>query len=121
MQNITVFDGVGLAFCPQLAGIARGLFAAQGYIVVIRYCFRADEALLEITMNDASRLRRLCAKSNGPSARFFWPYRKICLKREQIIARTDQPIQSCLLQAKLFEEHPRFIFIQLTYFFFDLG
>ena len=61
MQHVAVGDHVVLAFEPQLAGIARAGLAAAGDIVVIADGFGADEAALEIGMDDAGRLRRLGA------------------------------------------------------------
>ena len=58
MHHVAVGDDVILAFQAELAGIARAGFALARNIIVIGDGFGADEALLEIGMDDARRLRR---------------------------------------------------------------
>ena len=58
MHHVAVGDDIVLAFQPQLAGIARAGLAAERDIVVIGDGLGADEAALEIGMDDARRLRR---------------------------------------------------------------
>ena len=61
MHHVAVGDDVVLAFEPQLAGVARAGFAAIGDVVVIGDGLGADEAALEIGVDDARGLRRLGA------------------------------------------------------------
>ena len=57
MHHVAVGDDVFLAFQPQLAGVARAGFAAERDVIVIGDGLGADEALLEIGMDHAGRLR----------------------------------------------------------------
>ncbi len=52
---------VVLAFEPHLAGVARAGLAAVSDIIVVGDGFGTDEAVLEIGVDDAGRLRRLGA------------------------------------------------------------
>ena len=58
MHHVAVGDDVFLAFQPQLAGVARAGLAARLDVVVVGDGLGADEAALEIGMDDAGRLRR---------------------------------------------------------------
>jgi hypothetical protein len=71
MHHVAVGDDIFLAFKTQLAGIARTGLAAQRDVIVIRDGLGADEALLEIGVNDARRRRALGALGDGPGARFL--------------------------------------------------
>ena len=59
MHHVAVGDDVILAFEAKLPGIAGTGFAAAARIVVIGDGLGADEAALEVGVNDARRLRRL--------------------------------------------------------------
>ena len=61
MHHVAVRDHILLALEPHLAGVAGAGLAAQRDIVVIGDRLGADEALLEIGVDDAGRLRRLGA------------------------------------------------------------
>ena len=58
MHDVAVGDDVVLAFEAKLAGIARAGFAAELDVIVIGDGLGADEAALEIGVDDAGRLRR---------------------------------------------------------------
>jgi len=58
VQDIAVLDDIFLPLQPELARIARACFAIASDVVVIGDGLRADEAFLEIGMNDAGGLRR---------------------------------------------------------------
>src|SRR5688572_23023510 len=73
MHHVAVGDDVILAFQPQLAGVTRAGFAAERDVVVVGDRLAADEAALEIGVDDAGRLRRPGAAINGPGARFLRP------------------------------------------------
>ena len=68
MQHVAVLDDVVLAFEAELARFARARLALPGDIVVIGDGLGADEALLEVGVDDAGRLRRLAPPSR-PSRR----------------------------------------------------
>ena len=53
MHHVAVGDDIVLAFQPQFAGVAGAGFAAERDIIGIGDGFGADEALLEIGMDDA--------------------------------------------------------------------
>src|SRR5580704_16676301 len=57
MHDIAIGDNIFGAFEPHLAGILGALLAAIGDKIVIGDRFGADEALLEIAMDDARGLR----------------------------------------------------------------
>ncbi len=71
MHHIAVGDDIVLAFEPHLAGLFGRNLAAEPVIVRIRDRLGADEALLEIGMDDARGLRRLGAARNVPGARLL--------------------------------------------------
>src|SRR5579883_3433288 len=61
VQDVAVLNHVIGAFEPQLAGFLGALLAAMGDEIGIGDGLGADEALLEIAVDDARRLRRLGA------------------------------------------------------------
>ena len=71
MHDVAVGDHVVLAFEAEPAGIARAGLAAELDVVVIGDGLGADEAVLEIGMDDAGRLRRPGAAGDGPGARLL--------------------------------------------------
>ena len=73
-HHVAVLDDVFLAFVARLAGFLGGHFAAERHEIVIGDGLGADEAALEIGVDDAGRLRRLGAlvrrsRRASPSAR----------------------------------------------------
>ncbi len=60
-HHVAVLDDIFLAFVARLAGFLGGDFAAERDIIVIGDGLGADEAALEIGMDDAGGLRRLGA------------------------------------------------------------
>src|SRR5579872_673007 len=66
MHHVAVGDHVVLAFKAHLAGLFRAGFAAVGDEVIVSDSLGADEAALEIAMNNARSLRRLGALRDGP-------------------------------------------------------
>ena len=69
-HDVAVLDDIFFAFVARLAGFLGGNFAAERHEVVIGDRLCADEAALEVGVDDARRLRRLGAAS-GPSRRAF--------------------------------------------------
>src|SRR5689334_20052624 len=96
MQDVAVLDDIVLAFEPELAGIARSRLAIETDIVVIGDGLGADEAFLEIGMDDACRLRRPGAPGDGPGARLLGADGEISYEMEQLITRTDHPVEAGL-------------------------
>ena len=71
MHDVAVADDVLLAFEPHLAGVLGAGFAAERDVVVVGDRLGADEAFLEIRVDDAGRLRALGAALDRPGARFL--------------------------------------------------
>src|SRR5690606_18440696 len=71
MHHVAILNDVVLAFQAHLAGIARSCLAAIGDEIVVGDGLGANEALLEIGMDDASSLGRLCAGGHGPGPRLL--------------------------------------------------
>src|SRR5690348_8571161 len=66
VHDIALLDEVLLAFETQLACIARTGFAVAGDVVCERNHLGADEAALEVGVNDCGRLRCSRAYPYGP-------------------------------------------------------
>ena len=73
VQAIAVLHHIFLALQPEFPRLARARLAVEGDVVCICYRLRADEALLEIGVDDARRLRGARALLNGPGARLLGP------------------------------------------------
>ena len=58
MHDVAVGDGVSLALESHLARLLRAGFAAERHIIVVGDGLGADEAALEVGMDDGGRLRR---------------------------------------------------------------
>ena len=76
MHDVAVGDHVGLALEPHLAGLLRAGFAAERHVVVVGDGLGADEAALEIGMDDAAacgalvpRVTVQAAASLGPAVK----------------------------------------------------
>ena len=73
MHDVAVGDHIVLAFEPEFAGLARARFAPVADIIVVGDGLGADEALLEIGMDDAGGLRGFCSLLDRPGARLLRP------------------------------------------------
>ena len=71
VHNITVLHHIVLALDAHLAGFANGSLRAILDIVVVLDDLGADEALLEIGVDDTGALRRLPAFMVSPCLYFF--------------------------------------------------
>ena len=71
VHHVAVLDDVLLAFLAHLAGFLGADLAAQADVVVVGDGLGADEALLEVGVDDAGGLRRLGALVDGPGARLL--------------------------------------------------
>src|SRR5687767_6924801 len=69
-QDVAVLDHVLLALGAHQPLLAGGLHRAGLHEVVPRHRLRADEAALEVGVDDARRLRRLRADRDLPRAHF---------------------------------------------------
>src|SRR5579872_2493403 len=93
VKHVAVGDDIVFSFESELARFARAGLAVQGDIVVIGDGFGADEALLEIGMDDAGGLRRLGAALDGPGARLFRSGRKEGDEMQQLVTGADHAIK----------------------------
>src|ERR1700694_6127591 len=69
MDDVAVGDDVILALEPKLAGVARAGLAAERHVVLPGDDLGADEAALEIAVDDAGGLRRPRAARPRPRMR----------------------------------------------------
>src|SRR5216684_4996342 len=104
MKYVAVLDAVVLAFEPKLAGVARARFAVQGDVVVVGDGLGADEALLEIGMDHARRLRRRGLAAHRPGARLLGADREEGHQVEELVARAHDSRETGLREARS-EEH----------------
>src|SRR6516162_6398770 len=85
MHNVAILHDVLLAFEPHFASVACASLAA-------------DEAALEVGMNDAGGRRRLAAPGDRPSPRFLRPRGEESNEVEERISRGDQAIEPGFFQ-----------------------
>ena len=71
MQHVAVGDDIVLAFEAEFARFPRARLAVRSDIIVEGNRLGADEALLEIRVDHACRLRRLGALRDRPGSRFL--------------------------------------------------
>src|SRR5882672_6196117 len=98
MHDVPIGDDVFLAFEAQPAGLAGARLAAERHIVVIRNGLGADEAALEIRMDDARRLRRLGAAGDGPGFCLLGPCGEIREQAQETVSGADQAIEPGLVE-----------------------
>src|SRR3954447_26420388 len=94
MHHVAVGDDVVLAFQPEPAGIARARLAAIRHIIVIRDGLGANEAALEVAVDDTGSLRSLGAAPYGPGRRLLGAGSEIGDEVEKLIAGQDQPVEA---------------------------
>src|SRR5271156_5494444 len=117
MHDIALADDVLLAFEPELARLLRARLALVGDIVVVGDDFRAYEAMLEVGVDHARRLRGGRALAHGPRAHFLGPRGEIGLQPEQRVARADHAVQSWFVELELLQEISAIRLLELR----DLG
>src|ERR1700733_12284864 len=99
MHHVAIGDDVLLAFQTQLSSVARAGLAAERHVIGVSNRFSANEALLEVRVNDAGGRRGLGAAMDCPGTRLLWPGREISDEVEQLVAGADQPVETGLLKA----------------------
>src|SRR5258707_11536955 len=99
MHDVTIGDHVFLAFEAQPPGLAGARLAAERHIVVICDGLGADEAALEISMDDARRLGRLGAAGDGPGFRLLGSCREIREQAQKTVSGADQTIEPGLVES----------------------
>src|SRR5262245_65918485 len=94
MDDVAVGDDVLLALEPELAGLARAGFAAERDGILGGDHLGADEAALEIGVDDAGGLRRPRAARHRPGVRLPESGGEEGNEWEQRIGRADEAIES---------------------------
>src|SRR5690242_16277017 len=98
MHHVAVGDDVLLALETQPARIARTRLAAERDIIVVADRLGANEAALEVGVDDARRLRGARAARHRPGPRLLGPRREEGDEVEQRVAGADQPVEARLAQ-----------------------
>src|SRR5689334_14418987 len=98
VNHVAVSDDVFLALEAHLAGFLRALLAAAGHVVGIGDDLGADEAALEVRVDDAGGLRRGIALVDRPGPDFLGARGEVGLQAEDAVAGADQAIEARLLQ-----------------------
>ena len=101
--DVAVDDDIFLAFVARLAEFL-GLHLAIGDVVLVGDGLGANEAALEVGVNDTGRLRRLGALHDRPGAGLLRADGEIGLQAQQPVAGGDHPIQPALVQAEPLED-----------------
>src|SRR5690606_35753039 len=121
VHHIPVLDDVFLAFQAPFTGFLGTGFAVVLDEVIVGHHFGADEALLEVGVDDRGGLGSGGADLDGPGADFLDPGGKIRLQVEQFVTGADHPVQARLIHADGFEEHILlFTIVEFGDFRFDL-
>src|SRR4029077_7328070 len=98
VEDVPVLDDIFLSLGPHLAGFLGALLAAAGDEILIGDGLAADEAALEIRMDDAGRLRGAGAAVDSPGPRFLRPHGEEGDEVEQLVARMDDTVEAGLFQ-----------------------
>ena len=118
-QNVAVLNDIFLAFVARLAGFLGRHFAAERHEIIVGDGLGADEAALEIGVDDAGCLRRLGALVDGPGARLLRSDGEIGDEVKQFVAGADELVEARLLQAEVGQEFLGFLVGELRDFGFD--
>ena len=100
-----------------LPGLLRAVLALAAEVVGVGDRLGADEALLEIGVDDAGRLRRRGADSDRPRAHFLRPRGEVGLQPEQLVAGVDHAVEAGLGEAQVVEERLLVVAVEVG----DLG
>src|SRR3990167_11031477 len=92
VQHVAVLDHVLLAFRTHLAGLFRACFTLVLDEVLEGDGLGADEAPLEIGVDDAGGLGGRVTDADGPGAHFLDPGREVGLQAQQLEAGTDEAV-----------------------------
>src|SRR5262249_49772925 len=98
MHDVPAGDDIGLALEPHLARLLRAGLAAERHIIVVGDGLGADEAALEVGMDDGRRLRRLGSARDRPGRRLLGAGGEIGDQIEQRIAGANQSVEARLLE-----------------------
>src|SRR5262249_18325221 len=98
MHDVAVGDDVGLTLEPHLARLLRAGLAAERHVIVVGDGLGADEAALEIGMDDGGSLRRLGSTRDRPGRRLLGAGGEIGDQVEERIPGANQSIEARLLE-----------------------
>src|SRR3984893_6567019 len=99
MHDAAVGEDVRLALKPPLPRCWRAGLAAERHVIVVGDGLGADEAALEVGMDDGGRLRRLGAARDRPGRRLLGARGEIGDQVEQGVAGANQPVEVVPLYA----------------------
>ena len=106
MQDVAVGDDVVLALEAELARFASPRLAAIGDVVVVGDGLGADEAFLEIGVDDAGRLRRFRPFLDRPGPRFLRADGKESDEVQEVVAGADDAVQARLASGRRPRDSP---------------
>src|SRR5258708_24073996 len=118
-QDIAAPPQISLALGADLAGLARPRLAVESDIIVIGNRLGADEALLEVGVDDAGRARRTRAFLHRPGARLFGARGEKRDETKKIIAGANKPVQPGFGKAETFKIFVAVLWRQLSQLFLD--
>ena len=99
MHDIAVLDDVILAFDAHLSGGADGGLGLVMDEVFVLDDFRADEAALEVSVDDTGGLGGLIAYADGPCTALVGTGREEGLESQQAVGALDEADDAGLFQA----------------------
>lgn len=122
VHDVTVLDDIVLALDSEAAGSAAfGLGAVLDEVIVFDD-LGADEAFLEVRVDDSRGTGGLVALVDGPGPDFGFSGGKVGTQAEQVVGGTDKTFDAGVFQAQLPEEHlTLLVTVQFGYFGLYLG
>ena len=104
MHDVAVLDDVLLAFDAELAGLADAGLATERNVVVVFDDLGADEAFLEVGVDDAGALRGLAAAHERPGTHLVGSGGEVGLQVEQVVGGAYQSRDAALVKSYLGQE-----------------
>src|SRR5207245_8727248 len=104
MDHVAGAHPVVLALEAQLPRLLGTLLATVRDEIIVRRHLGADEAALEIGVDDGCGLRRGCTGRDGPGANLLRPGGKVRLQTEQAVRGADHAVQARLVHSHALEE-----------------
>ena len=105
MHDVAVLHYIILALDRELASLAHSSLRTVLHVVVVLDYLGADEALLEVGVDDAGTLRSLPALVVCPRLHLHLAGGDECLQVEQVVSLLDETVHAALLKAQLLKEH----------------
>ena len=120
-DDVAVFDDVVAAFLHVLSDLFHFLFASQFDQVLIFHHLGPYESAFEVGVDHARCLGGQCPLSIRPRPHFVGADREKRNQSEGVVAEQGQPVQSRLVEMKLFEKNLALRRVKLGKLLFDLG